>query len=212
MSRRKPLSRCETCKMRKEICICAEAAICREVTQDFSTKIFVIMHHREKHLTTNTARLAQLGIETCKIRMRGLPNSTLNTEGFFEEARKTLLLFPSDDAAVLSSEYLSSIDKPINLLVPDGSWRQAAKTHKRELHLKDVARVKLPLGKLSEYKLRREPKAEGLATFEAIMRALEIIEGQHGQPELKQMFTKMVEGTLRSRMGGPLPAPPSFNL
>lgn len=62
--------------------------------------------------------------------MRGLPNSTLNTEGFFEEARKTLLLFPSDDAAVLSSEYLSSIDKPINLLVPDGSWRQAAKTHK----------------------------------------------------------------------------------
>lgn len=207
MSRRKPLSRCETCKMRKEICICAEAAICRDVTRSYSTKIFVIMHHREKHLTTNTARLAKLGLESCIIRMRGLPNSTLNIDGFFEESRKTLLLFPSDDALVLSPEYLQSINKPINLLVPDGSWRQAAKMHKREMHLKDVMRVKLPIGKLSEYKLRREPKAEGLATFEAIMRALEIIEGHQGQPELNQMFTKMVEGTLRSRMGGFLPKP-----
>jgi DTW domain-containing protein YfiP len=114
-------------------------------------------------------------------------------------ANTPLLLYPSEKAEVLTPEYLSKISRPITLIVPDGSWRQASKVAKRESLLEDVPHVKVFKGSESQYKLRREPKFSGLATFEAIALALGAIEGEETQQRLESVFLKMVERTLKSR-------------
>ncbi len=190
--------RCFVCYMRKEICICNEIKECRE-SLSTQTKILILMHHRERHLTTNTARIAALSIPNCSIHVRGLPQKPLNCAELIEEDRETLLLFPRADAKILSKDFLATLKKPIQLVVPDGSWRQAYKVSKREEALKNAHRVVLPVGGLSEYKLRREPKDSGLATFEAIARAMGIIEGPEIQHKLEKLFRTMVSRTLKSR-------------
>lgn len=195
---RKPQSRCLGCHMRKELCLCENIRACRESIKS-ETKILILMHHRERHLTTNTGRLASLCIPNCSIHFRGLPYKPLDCAELLDPERETLLLFPREDAKVLSSEFLSTLKKPITLVVPDGSWRQAYKVAKREDALKNAHRVILPEGALSEYKLRREPKASGLATFEAIARAMGIIENPEMQAKLEELFRLMVSRTLGSR-------------
>ena len=199
MSRRKnPLSRCLACHMRKELCLCGQIRECRDSIKN-TVRIHILMHHRERHLTTNTGRLAALSIPHCQVHYRGLPNKALNCAELVDSERENLVLFPHDDAEVLSPDFLKKITKPITLLVPDGSWRQAYKVAKREDAFSNLKRVVLPLGKISEYKLRREPKAHGLATFEAIARALGIVDCKETQDKLETVFRLMVERILRSR-------------
>jgi DTW domain-containing protein YfiP len=188
--------------MRYEICLCQDASLCQEYLKNqtsYQTRVIIYMHHRERHLTTNTARIAQLCLPDCDVRLRGLTYCPIQLEGVFEENRQSLLLYPSEDATELSKDYVESFKKPLTLVVPDGSWRQASKLYRREEALSAIPRVKIPQGALSEYKLRREPKKYGLATFEAIARALGHIEGKQVQEPLEKVFKKMVKLTLLSR-------------
>jgi DTW domain-containing protein YfiP len=186
--------------MRKEICLCEDIRRCRE-SLDLRTRVVVLMHHRERFLTTNTARLASLVLPDCEIRIRGLIGQPFDPSGILEESRQPLFLYPSEDATPLSREFAASFGKPFTLIVPDGSWRQASKVAKREPFLKDVPRVTLPHTGASNYELRREPKEEGLATFEAIARALGFLEETRVQEPLEALFGLMVSRTLDSRAG-----------
>lgn len=206
-TRRKPDARCEICVMRHEVCLCPEIAKCGDAVKDAQTRIVVLMHHRELCLTTSTARLAALTLPQCEIRIRGLKDEPLNTEGIIESDRQTLFLFPSEDALPLNEVIQKNGSKNITLIVPDGSWRQAAKVAKREAFLKDIPRVFLPAGLESGYKLRREPKLGGLATVEAIARALTLIEGENIGRPLEDLFTTMVNRTLLTRRGAALTPP-----
>jgi DTW domain-containing protein YfiP len=62
-----------------------------------------------------------------------------------------------------------------------------------------MPKVKLPPGPPSEYRLRHSPHRENLSTFEAISRAMGILEGKAVQRTLEELFLKKVERTLWSR-------------
>lgn len=189
-----PESRCEECQLRHVLCICDIIP-----KQKVSTKLIVLMHQRETNLTTNTAKLARLGLEGSEIRIRGVRDKPMSSEGLVTPDRQSLYLFPSQEAVTLTPELIASYGKPITLIVPDGSWRQAKKVAKREPALAGIPHVKLPQGALSTYRLRREPNAESVSTFEAIARALGILEGQAVQEKLEYLFDVMVERLLWSR-------------
>lgn len=108
-----------------------------------------------------------------------------------------LLLYPSDEAEPLAREHLAN--GPVRLVVPDGTWRQAAKMTKRIAWIADLPRVSLPPGDETTYRLRSEPKDGGLATLEAIARAFAILEGEHVEAQLSDVFRRMVDRTLYSR-------------
>ncbi|MBM3845421.1 MAG: DTW domain-containing protein [Verrucomicrobia bacterium] len=186
--------------MRSELCICAAIDECRAATSP-RTHVVILMHQRERVRTTNTARLAQLTIPGCEIRVRGLKDAPLSLEGLGGTSRQPLLLFPTEDAVELNESFVRQLTQPVQLIVPDGTWGQAAKVTKREPGLAGVPRVKLPTGSPTQYGLRRSTKPEGLATFEAIARALGILEGGELQKRLEAVFLLMVERTLRSRGG-----------
>ena len=69
----------------------------------------------------------------------------------------------------------------------------------REESLKSLLRVKLPTSAPSRYRLRQETKPGGLATIEAIARALGFLESPEVERALEAIFALMVERTLRSR-------------
>jgi len=163
-----------------------------------STKLIVLIHNRETRRPTNTGRLATLALPHSELRVRGL-RTPMNEEGLVVSDRQTLLLYPDENAVELSPSYVASFKKPITLIVPDGSWRQAAKMRFRVPALKDVPHVKIPMGAKSNYQLRQETKENGLATFEAIARAFGIIESPEVQQRLEDFFKIMVERTMWSR-------------
>jgi DTW domain-containing protein len=189
------VGRCARCYMRQEKCICAHIP-----TLENKTRLTVIMHHRESYKTTNTARLAHLSLANSQIVLRGLPHQPIDFAPIWNsEKEEPLFLTLSERSEVLTPALLENIHKPVHLIVPDGNWRQATKMGKREKALQDVRWVKLPPGAPSRYRLRHEHLEEGMATLEAIARALGIIEGSHLQVPLEQIFELMVERTLETR-------------
>ncbi len=59
--------------------------------------------------------------------------------------------------------------------------------------------VRLPEGAKTGWGVRRECHPEGLATFEAIARALGVIESAEVQKSMEELFRLMVARTLQAR-------------
>jgi DTW domain-containing protein YfiP len=138
-----------------------------------------------------------------------LPNSELRIQGNRETPldlrdldtpdRRTLLLYPGEGVPVLSRDFLSGDPRPVNLVVVDGSWRQASRMGKRLPGLEHATMVRLPEGPETAWGVRKESRPEGLATFEAIARALGIIESAAVQESMEELFRQMVARTLKAR-------------
>ena len=97
------------------------------------------------------------------------------------ESEQPVLLFPADDAVPITQ--FTASERPVVLIVPDGSWRQASKMRKRVPGLEDVPCVTLPDAGRTQYRLRAEVREGGLATFEAIARALCYPRGRRRPPD-----------------------------
>ncbi len=186
--------KCMACKFRQVLCICELIP-----RFDLKTKVIILIHHRETKRPSNTGSLAHLMLKNSELRVRGLKGNIMSSEGLIEPERQTLLLFPTIDAVELTPEVLKKYTKPITLIVPDGNWRQAARVPNREIVLRPLPRVKVSVERPTEYKLRLETRAEGLATFEAIARAIGVIEGPEVQEKMEAAFRLKVERTLWSR-------------
>lgn len=186
--------RCKECEMRQALCICAFIP-----KIETKTKLILLIHAAETKRTSNSGKLATKVLQNSEMRVRGLKEGPIETEGITVPERQSLLLFPSINAVDLTPEYVAQIKKPITLIVPDGNWRQASKVPNREPALYSMPRVRVPVGRPSEYHLRLETRPEGLATFEAIARAMGVIEGKEVQEKMEDIFKIMVERTLWSR-------------
>lgn len=198
MSRRNNLDRCETCSMHETLCICA--LVPRLATR---TRLQLILHYREERRPTNTGQLATRCLQDSAIAIVGDRARPLELAAIADR-EQPLLLYPADDAVPIT-EFADSA-RPVVLIVPDGSWRQASKMRKRIPALAAAPCVTLPEAGPSSYRLRAEPQAGGLATFEAIARALGILEGAAGpaiEAAMLALFQVMVERTLWLR--GALP-------
>lgn len=160
--------------------------------------VTILMHRREAITTTNTGRIASFLLNNSSIHYRGFIDQQI--ENVLLPDHTPLFLYPSEDAATLTPEFVQKLgDRKIQLIVPDGSWRQARKVAKREPSLKGVQHIKLADAGSGLFFLRRKIKDEGVSTMEAIARALGIIESAHLQLHLEKVFRIMVERTLDTR-------------
>lgn len=184
--------RCPRCALHVHACLCSAIEPLR-----LATRIVVLRHRKETHKPTNTGRLVALTLENAEIRAVGERHDVLDAAQLVTPSRNTLLLYPSPDARELRRD--DGAEKPVTLIVPDANWRRAFKINAREPALEGLQRVRLPDGPPSRYRLRRHPDPRFLATFEAVARALGILEGQAVEEHLDRVFALMVERTLRSR-------------
>jgi DTW domain-containing protein YfiP len=109
------------------------------------------------------------------------------------------LFYPSVDAVELDNQLVAQTRAPIQLIVPDGSWRQARKVHSRHHELKDVPRVKISTPDSSKFHLRAQHRPEGMATLQAIAHGLGVIEGDRVKEQLMKLYDAKVERTLIGR-------------
>jgi DTW domain-containing protein YfiP len=109
-----------------------------------------------------------------------------------------LLLFPEGDVEVLDPLR----HRGRTLVVPDGSWPQARRAVRREPALAALKRVALPPGPPPRHRLREHPQADHLATFEAVARALVVLEGEPLEAPLNAAWDAFAAAVLRTRQGG----------
>ena len=190
--------KCDKCRLPVRFCFCNELS-----TITLKHKVSIIMHHREFHLTSNTGNLAKLTIPQTNIHLRGLLGRPLQPQDIFLAGHTPLFLFPCEDALPLNQDLLPQFPGPLQLIVPDGSWRQASKFKKREDFLKNILAVKLDVTAPGRYFVRTTPHQEKLSTYEAMAYALLVLEGKENGPSIfaamMRNFEAMVKANLKAR-------------
>ncbi len=159
------------------------------------TRLLLVIHHFEARKPSNTGRLAAECFPNSAVVVRGhagIPSTSLA----IDPDSQPVLLFPREDAVPIAS---FASGRPVTLIVPDGTWRQAFKVRQRLPELRDVPCVSLPHDAPSIYRLRAEAHGHGLATIEAVARAMGALEGMHVRHALEHVFRAMVERTLWAR-------------
>jgi len=185
------------------------SCLCEHVPRiALETRVALVMHHREVQKTTATGPLALASLSNSVLHVQGRREAQLDLNHLFDEERRVLVLFPSEGARPLSASLKDEDPRPITLVVPDGNWRQATRIAKRVPGLERAEAVTLPQGPSSQWGVRRETRASGLATFEAISRALGILESADVQQQLEALFVRMVQITFAARGGCGASYPP----
>ncbi len=183
--------RCAICRMHGSLCICG--LVPRLATR---TRLLLVIHRAEERKSSNTGTLAARCLVHSDIVVRG--HEDRPTPPFVADAdTQPVFLFPHEDAVPL--ERFARSDKPVTLIVPDGTWRQASKVRARVSGFRDVPCASLPLEARSIYRLRAEAHDHALSTIEAIARAMGILEGPHVRRAIEHVFRAMVERTLWSK-------------
>lgn len=161
-----------------------------------STRVDIIMHHHEQWRSSNTARLAHWALPHSTLRSYGAPDTRLDAEHFDIHAHQYLVLFPTAGARRLHPDLLREDPRTTILVVPDGSWRQARRMSRRLMGWGLRQHVTLPPGAPSAYTLRRQAHDHHVSTFEAIARALGVLEGEHVEHTLLKIFRHKVRSEL----------------
>ncbi|HET8932081.1 MAG TPA: DTW domain-containing protein [Polyangiales bacterium] len=193
--RSKRAARCLQCRAHVESCVCAELP-----RIELDTRLALVMHYREATKPTATGPLALACLPNSAHYLHGLEQAPLDLTHLHENgARRVLVLFPTEGARPLSRALRDEDTRPITLVVPDGNWRQARRIPQRVHGLEGAEHVGLPPGPPSAWGVRWEPQEGGLATFEAIARALGVLESPEVQARLEAVFARSVAVTLAAR-------------
>ena len=100
---------------------------------ELRTKICLIIHHRELSRSSNTGLLAVRALVNSEVRIRGEGRAILDLKDVLSSQYRTFLFYPTNDAVELDKALVMQEHTPIQLIVPDGTWRQARKIHARHL-------------------------------------------------------------------------------
>lgn len=192
--KRKTKDPCPECFLNRQLCICHVFPLL-----NLKTRICLVIHAKELKRTTNTGRLAIKSLVNSEMRVRGATKDSLDLSDLLTPNYRTLLFYPSEDALELNKELVEQDSRPIQLIVPDGNWRQASKVHYRHHELKDIPRVMIKTPNTSKLHLRAENTPEGMATLQAIAHALGIIEGESVKQALLVLYNAKLARTLQGR-------------
>lgn len=181
--------RCERCQRPQGHCLCGLIAPVQS-----RTRVLILQHPDEAKHALNTARLAHLG----------LPNSELRCAEVFPDLAHELsdpkwhscVLFPGPNAQPIAEFAALRADKPLRLVVPDGTWRKARKLLYLNPALAALPQVTLAQPGVSRYRLRKAPMAGALSTLEAIVYALTEVEPQRDFSALLAPFESLIEGQI----------------
>jgi DTW domain-containing protein len=207
---RKPHLRCTVCRMHRSLCICA--LLPRLETR---TRVVLLLHQLESVKPTNTGLVAARCLVNSAVVHRGrAPRDGAPAEAAVEEAGASIaeqaeglaaavpmgtraaFRFPHATAGPLAD--FAADGTPITLVVPDGTWSQAARARSRLGRALGLPCVTLPAGAAvaDGGRLRAPARPGRLATLEALALALGVLEGSAIEAELLRVFHIMTDRTL----------------
>ncbi len=179
--------RCMQCQRPLSHCLCR--LIPRLPSQ---THLLILQHPDEQRHALNTARLAALGLLNARLEIGEV---FAELPAWLDQGYRDCLLFPGESARVLPVP-VQGDDRPLRLIVPDGTWRKARRLLYCNPLLQTLPRVCLPDGLSSRYRLRKAPQAGALSTIEAVVVALQLQEGEGRFAELLAPFEALIDGQI----------------
>lgn len=182
-----PRPTCSQCCRPLAYCLCALVS-----RLDSRTRVLILQHPSEAGHALNTARLAVLGLENAELRI-GEHFADL-ADLLADPGYDARLLFPGDEAELPSQQRAEQ--RPLLLVVPDGTWRKARKLLYCNPLLEHLPRLTLPEGLESRYRLRKAPKVGALSTLEAITETLNRLEAPRRFDALLRPFEALIDGQI----------------
>lgn len=185
-----PRPRCERCQRPSEHCLCPLIP-----TLGSRTRVLLLQHTSEASHALNTARLVALGLQNAQLLVGEVfedLGTLLAAPGY-----RPVLLFPGDDAQPLTAGGQQD-DRPLLLVVPDGTWRKARKLLYLNPLLATLPKVTLKAGGVSRYRLRKAPKEGALSTLEAVVQALNELECPNSFDGLLAPFDALIDGQIKA--------------
>ena len=182
-------SMCYRCFKPALDCVCADVK-----AVDNRTGVILVQHPRERNHPFGTARFARLGLRRVQVRV-----CHPNDHGAMARASvfppNTALLFPSPGAREVGT--LGPFERPDHIVLVDATWHQAKTIVREAPWLRSLPRIRIAPAAPSEYRVRREPRADCLSTIEATVAALRALEPE--TPGLESMlvaFRRMIDRQL----------------
>jgi DTW domain-containing protein YfiP len=186
--------RCWDCGLTPATCLCAELPRVRT-----ATPLAVVQHARERWKPTNTGRLLARMVEGAALLPHGIAGRPFEPGPLAVPDVEWRVLYPREDAAPLEA------GARIGLVLLDGTWPQAARMSRRVPIVAGLPCVALPAGGPPPiWTVRTQRDERGMSTFEAGLRALELLEGAEAVAPLREAFARItarllfLKGRLRS--------------
>lgn len=192
--KRKTKEPCPGCGLHKDLCMCS--LIPRLKTK---ARLCLVIHAKELKRTSNSGRLAVQALENSDMKIRGEGREALDLSSILSDSYRSVLFYPSDEAQELTAAFVAEDPRPIQLIVPDGNWRQAGKVHIRHQELAHLPRVKITAINTAKHHLRAEHMPEGMSTLEAIAKAFSVIESKEIGQSLEALYQEKLQRTLKAR-------------
>ncbi len=191
-----PRAVCERCRRPVRVCVCAHLP-----SLSPKARVVILQHPRERDVAIGTARMASRCLEGSTVVVgTHVETHPKVVAALADPSRRPILLWPGPGAKSLVAE---PPDGPITLFVVDGTWSLAKKLITLNPAIAALPRYAIAPAGPSEYRIRREPRAECLSTIEAVANALGVLE-KDPEPYRAMMtpFRAMVDAQLAFQATG----------
>lgn len=178
-------ARCARCGVHDELCVCD-----RMPRVSLETRLLLVQNAHERNKPTNTGRLAALMLENSQMLHYAVRGEVFDPTPLESEALDYLLVFHREG----EQEQLSPQTdwggggRTRALVFLDGTWAQCSRMSRRVPGLEKMRTVSLPPGPPSPWRVRGETHPDRLSTLEAIIRAIELVEGPAPAAIMREWF------------------------
>jgi DTW domain-containing protein YfiP len=165
-----PRAVCARCRRPERVCYCAALPLLPT-----RTRVVILQHPRERDMPIGTARMASLCLPsaTLHVGVRWGEHPAL-AAALADPSRPPILLYPGAGARDVLRDPPPG---PVTLVVVDGTWSQARTVVRDNPILQALPRYAFAAPEPSQYRIRKEPRAEYCSTIEALMYVLGALEG-----------------------------------
>lgn len=185
------LTSCPDCRLPGWLCVCAYAP--RLATR---TPLVLVVHVHDLGRTSNTVRLLALAVRDAALVRHGAFPAPADPASHVPAGTTPVVLFPGHGAAPLTPELVAALPSPPALVVPDGNWKQAGKMVKRLPLLDGAVKVALPARDFAGAALRRNHPGHRMSTYEAVVQALAVLEGEAVAEPLLDFYRRATDRIL----------------
>jgi DTW domain-containing protein len=188
---------CRRCRRPTSVCYCI--ALPRIET---ATRVVILQHPRERDMPIGTAHMARLCLPQAELHV-GVRwgESPPLLRALADPARPPILLYPGPGARDILRDPPRG---PVTLVVVDGTWSQAKTVVRDNPVLHALPRYAFATPEPSQYRIRREPRAEYVSTIEALMHVLGVLEGEPARfRQLLDPLRMMVDAQLACQARAP---------
>jgi len=143
---------------------------------DTTTRVVILQHPRERDMPIGTARMASLCLPRAELHVGVHWNDSAPlARALHDPGWPAILLYPGPGARDILRDPPRG---PVTLVVVDGTWSQAKTVVRDNPVLQALPRYAFATPEPSQYRIRREPRAEYVSTIEALMHVLGVLEGE----------------------------------